>query len=62
MSAGLERLASACVFPGFPGPTLPDWVRRELAAGLGGVVLFSWNVDDRAQLAALCGAIRAEGV
>ena len=60
MSSGLERLASACIFPGFPGPTPPDWVRRELAAGLGGVVLFSWNVTDRAQLAALSAAIRAE--
>jgi len=60
VSGGLERLASACIFPGFPGPTLPDWVRRELAAGLGGVVLFSWNVTDRAQLAALSAAIRAE--
>jgi beta-N-acetylhexosaminidase len=60
VSGGLERLASACIFPGFPGPTPPDWVRRELAAGLGGVVLFSWNVTDRAQLAALTAAIRAE--
>jgi beta-N-acetylhexosaminidase len=60
LSGGLERLASTCLFPGFPGLTLPDWVRRELEGGLGGVVLFSWNVADRAQLAALSAAIRAE--
>ena len=60
MSAGLERLASACLFPGFEGLSPPDWVRRELADGLGGVVLFSRNVADREQLAALSAAIRAE--
>jgi beta-N-acetylhexosaminidase len=60
LSGRLERLASTCLFPGFPGLTLPDWVRRELEGGLGGVVLFSWNVADRAQLAALSAAIRAE--
>ena len=60
VSAGLERLASACLFPGFEGLSPPDWVRRELAGGLGGVVLFSRNVADRAQLAALSASIRAE--
>ncbi len=60
MSDGLERLASACLFPGFEGLAPPDWLRRELAGGLGGVVLFSRNVAGRAQLAALSGGIRAE--
>ena len=60
MSSGLERLASACLFPGFEGLSPPGWLRRELDGGLGGVVLFSRNVADRAQLAALSGAIRAE--
>ena len=45
MSGELERLASSCIFPGFEGPTAPDWVRRRLADGLGGVVLFAWNVE-----------------
>ena len=27
----LDRLAAACVFPGFEGPRVPDWVRRGLA-------------------------------
>ncbi|MGZ4393958.1 MAG: beta-N-acetylhexosaminidase [Gaiellaceae bacterium] len=60
MSGGLERLASACLFPGFEGLSAPDWLRRELEGGLGGVVLFSRNLADRAQLAELSAAIRAE--
>ena len=38
---GLEPAAAACVFPGFEGLEVPDWPRRELANGLGGVVLFA---------------------
>ena len=56
----LDRLASGCIFPGMAGHEAPDWLQRELAEGLGGVVLFSRNVRDRDQLAALAGAIRAE--
>ena len=56
----LERLAAACVLPGFPGPVAPDWVRRRLSEGLGGVVLFGWNVESREQLAALTASLRAE--
>ncbi len=49
----LEREALACILPGFEGPVAPDWVRRRLAEGLGGVVLFGWNVEspDAAALA-----------
>ena len=60
MSDELERLAAACVFPGFPGPVAPDWVRRRLSQGLGGAVLFAWNVESREQLAALTASLRAE--
>ena len=60
MSSQLERLASACIFPGLDGLAAPDWLRRELADGLGGVTLFSRNVRDREQLALLTGEIRAE--
>jgi beta-N-acetylhexosaminidase len=60
LRAELERLASACIFPGLDGLTAPDWLRRELADGLGGVTLFSRNVRDREQLARLTAEIRAE--
>jgi len=60
MSSELGRLASTCIFPGFEGPTAPDWIRQRLAEGLGGVVLYAWNVESRAQLAALTASLRAE--
>lgn len=61
MSAELERLATACIFPGFPGTDEPpDWLRRELQSGLGGVVLFAWNVEGRERLRRLTDALRAE--
>ena len=60
MSSDLERLASTCIFPGFEGPEAPDWIRRRLAEGLGGVVLYAWNVESREQLAALTADLRGE--
>jgi beta-N-acetylhexosaminidase len=56
----LERLALGCLLPGFPGHEPPEWVRRLLEAGLGGVVLYAWNVGDVDQLRALTDALRAE--
>jgi beta-N-acetylhexosaminidase len=55
MKAGqqLDRLAAACLFPGFDGRRVPEWLRPWLEAGLGGVVLFARNVGDAAQLRAL---------
>ena len=35
----LERLAASCILPGFEGSTVPDWVRRRISEGLGGVGL-----------------------
>jgi beta-N-acetylhexosaminidase len=55
----LERLASSCIFPGFEGPTVPDWVRRRVDGGLGGIVLYSWNVESGAQLRALTAELRS---
>jgi beta-N-acetylhexosaminidase len=55
----LERLAAACVFPSFPGLVAPDWIRRFLDGGGGGIVLFAYNVGDREQLAALTASLRA---
>ena len=60
LMAELERLASSCILPGFEGPTVPDWVRRRLAEGLGGVVLYAWNVESREQLRALTDDLRSE--
>jgi beta-N-acetylhexosaminidase len=56
----LQRLASACLFPSFPGTEPPDWIRRFLAEGGGGVVLFAYNVPTAAGLRALTDALRAE--
>jgi beta-N-acetylhexosaminidase len=54
------ELAAACVFPSFPGTEPPDWVRRFLAGGGGGLVLFAYNVPTREELAALTAALRVE--
>ncbi|HCU49119.1 MAG TPA: sugar hydrolase, partial [Micromonosporaceae bacterium] len=56
----LVRLADTVLQPGFEGTTPPDWVRRRLSEGLGGVVLFSRNIVDPEQLAALSAALTAE--
>jgi beta-N-acetylhexosaminidase len=56
----LERLASSCILPGFEGPTVPDWVRRRIADGLGGVVLYGWNVESAEQLRTLTADLCAE--
>jgi beta-N-acetylhexosaminidase len=56
----LERLALGCLLPGFPGLEAPDWIRRLVDGGLGGVVLYAWNVRDADQLRALTDALRAE--
>lgn len=48
------------LLPGFAGTTAPDWLRRRLGEGLGGVVLFGRNVVDDEQVAALTAALRAE--
>ena len=60
MNRELERLAAACIFPGFEGPKPPDWVRKWLHEGLGGVVLFAWNVENAEQVAGMTAGLRAE--
>jgi beta-N-acetylhexosaminidase len=50
----------ACLFPGFDGLEVPDWLRRGLEDGLGGIVLFARNVRDPEQLASLTASLRAE--
>jgi beta-N-acetylhexosaminidase len=56
----LERLAAACLLPGFGGTAAPDWLRRRVAAGLGGVMLYGRNVAGPGQLAELCAELRGE--
>ncbi|QMU80629.1 glycoside hydrolase family 3 protein [Streptacidiphilus sp. PB12-B1b] len=56
----LHRDALAVLQPGFVGTTPPDWLRHHVAAGLGSVALFSRNVTDQQQLAALTAELRAE--
>lgn len=50
----------AFLFPSFAGAVAPDWVRRFLADGGGGITLFAGNVAGREELAALTAALRAE--
>jgi beta-N-acetylhexosaminidase len=56
----LPELAAAVLQPGFAGTTAPDWVRRWLGEGLGGVALFARNVESPAQVARLTAQLRAE--
>ncbi|BCJ41612.1 hydrolase [Actinoplanes ianthinogenes] len=56
----LPELAAAVLQPGFVGTSAPDWVRRWLGAGLGGVALFARNVESPEQVAALTAQLRAE--
>lgn len=60
-TTNLSSLAAAVLQPGFLGTSQPpDWVRRWLGEGLGGVVLFARNVVDPEQVGALTAALRAE--
>jgi beta-N-acetylhexosaminidase len=56
----LHRDALTVLQPGFVGTTPPEWLRRQLAEGLGSVALFSRNVTDQQQLAALTAELRRE--
>lgn len=58
--AEVRALAAGVLLPGFTGHTAPDWLRRRVASGLGGVVLFGRNVVDDGQVAELTASLRAE--
>ena len=58
MSDELQRLALGCLLAAFDGTTLPDWMRRRVVDGLGGIVLFSNNIESPDQVAALTTALR----
>lgn len=57
--SALRRAISATLMPGFAGTTLPAWLERELADGLGSACLFGGNIADADQVRALTGAIHA---
>ncbi len=59
MSDELERLALGCLIAAFDGITLPAWMRDQIGAGLGGVILYARNIESRTQVAALTAALRA---
>lgn len=56
----LAGLADAVLLPGFSGRTSPDWLRRRVSGSLGGVCLFSGNIEDSDQVRALTDSLRAE--
>ena len=47
-----------CLLARFPGTQPPDWLRRWLDDGLGGVLLFATNITGPVQLRALTAALR----
>ncbi len=53
----LETLATRTVMASFDGGTLPDWARRRLAQGMGGICLFGENVTSLETVRQLCAAI-----
>ena len=56
----LVRDAGTVLQVGFPGTAAPAWVLNAMSAGeLGGVVLFSRNLESPGQIAALCAELRA---
>ncbi len=60
MFGSLDQLADRCLFPGFVGTIVPDWIRRRVAGGLGGVVFYGRNFETMEQAAALAGSLHAE--
>ena len=56
----IARLAAACLLPSFTGREAPDWVRRHLDGGLGGVCLYASNIVDAEQLAGLTAELRRD--
>src|SRR4051812_5554295 len=55
----LGTLAARTVMASFDGGSLPEWVRRRLADGMGGICLFGENVSSIEAVRDLCTAIHA---
>lgn len=55
---GLRRLALRTLLPAFRGHTVPPWVTDLIADGVGGCLVFGYNIVDQKQLTALTGQLR----
>jgi beta-N-acetylhexosaminidase len=57
---GLRRLALRTLLPAFQGQQrAPDWITDLVAEGVGGCIIFGYNIVDQDQLTALTGQLRA---
>jgi beta-N-acetylhexosaminidase len=57
----LDRLADACLMPGFSGPTVPEWLVDALGDDLAGVCLYGQNLapgEGTGQVARISAALR----
>ena len=57
-SRASARRSASVLLPGFEGTVLPEWLAARLRDGLAGVCIFGGNIESRAQLRELTGAIR----
>jgi beta-N-acetylhexosaminidase len=55
---GLRRLILPTLLPAFPGLTPPQWALDLVAEGVGGYVIFYYNIADDDQLIALTSRLR----
>lgn len=58
---GLRRLVLRTLLPSFPGHTAPAWVTRLAAEGIGGYIIYGYNIADPDQLRALTTQLRDVG-
>jgi beta-N-acetylhexosaminidase len=57
----LRRLILRTLLPAFPGQRAPAWATRLTAEGIGGWVIFGYNIESAGQLAGLTAQVRAAG-
>ena len=57
----LEQLAIRTLLASFPGAQVPDWLRKRLGDGLGGVCLFGRNLTGHASIPALIEDVHDAG-
>ena len=56
---GLRRLALRTLLPAFRGHTAPPWVVDLIGDGVGGYIIFGYNIVDQKQVSALTGQLRS---